>query len=262
MGQSSIVSKPDSGRVVRRLFASCIMLFVPWIQALLHGQVVYAKAREDGSLLLEGNRVEVCYRPKATRSYKARASNVVVAAAASMLPDDACGPRPESATLKKAVPSGLVGRRRSISTQNLSAPKNAIVAYADGACSGNPGPAGLGIVVVDGATRTEISEHLGLATNNIAELTAIERVLDAVPDETRPLFIYTDSAYSIGVLVKGWKAKANLELIERLRKRLAKRPATRLVHVPGHAGIELNERADELAREGVKSRTTRTERMG
>jgi ribonuclease HI len=236
---------------------------VPWIQALLHGQAVYARANQDRSLILEGGRVEVCYRTNATRFYKARASNVVVGAEASLLPDDACRPRAESATLKKAPALSASGRRRSsISTQNLSAPKNAIVAYADGACSGNPGPAGLGVVVIDGQSRTEISEHLGVGTNNIAELTAIGRVLDAVADETRPLFIYTDSAYSIGVLVKGWKAKANVELIERLRKRLAKRPATRLVHIPGHAGIELNERADELAREGVKSGVSRTERMG
>ena len=71
------------------------------------------------------------------------------------------------------------------------------------------------MVVIDGTARTEISEHLGQGTNNIAELTAIERVLDVVPELGRPLVIHTDSAYAIGVLSKGWKAKANLALIER-----------------------------------------------
>jgi len=108
----------------------------------------------------------------------------------------------------------------------------------------------------------EVSEHLGEGTNNIAELTAIERVLDVVPEPGRPLVIHTDSAYAIGVLSKGWKAKANLALIERVRDRLAKRPATRLVHVRGHAGIELNERADELAREAVRTGRSRTQRVG
>ena len=68
--------------------------------------------------------------------------------------------------------------------------------------------------------------------------------------------------YAIGVLSKGWKAKANIPLIERVRDRLAKRPATHLVHVRGHAGIELNERADELAREAVRTGRSRSERVG
>src|SRR5207237_588932 len=78
----------------------------------------------------------------------------------------------------------------------------------------------------------------------------------------RWLGIHTDSAYAIGVLSKRWKAKANLALIERVRERLAKRPATLLVHVRGHAGIELNERADELAREAVRTGRSRSERVG
>ena len=174
-----------------------------------------------------------------------------------MLPDDTCRPRAESATMKKADALGAVRttRARPSPPGISSAPKDAIVAYADGACSGNPGPAGLGVVVLDGATRTEISEHLGMGTNNIAELTAIERALDAVPDQARPLVIYTDSAYSIGVLMKGWKAKANVELVERVRKRLAKRPATRLVHVPGHAGIELTKGPTSSRAKGSRSKT-------
>src|SRR3954471_14833624 len=156
---------------MRGAHGSCIMPDVPWIQALLHGQVVYARANQDGSLVLEDKRVEVRYQPDATRLYKARASNVIVAKDAKVIPDDAVRPHGESAVVKKAEPSG---RHRVSVSMPMSAPKNAIVAYADGACSGNPGPAGLGVVVIDGGVRTEISEHLGVATNNIAELTAIE----------------------------------------------------------------------------------------
>ena len=236
---------------------------MPWVRAVLHGQVVYARVKPDGTLLVQGNRVEVCYSPNASRLYMARASNVVKEADTPILPDEACASRAESASrLRKAPVMGTVTKKATVSTALPKVPKDSIIAYADGACSGNPGPAGIGVVVIDGPVRTEISEHLGEATNNIAELTAIERVLDVVTDVGRPVVIHTDSAYAIGVLSKGWKAKANLALIERVRDRLAKRPATRLVHVRGHAGIELNERVDELAREAVKTRRTRQERVG
>jgi ribonuclease HI len=236
---------------------------MPWVRANLHGQVVYARANPDGSLLIQGNRVEVCYNLNASRLYKARATNVAKAPGDSIFPDEARGPLAESgARLKKAASVATVTKKRMQSSSMPKAPKDSIIAFADGACSGNPGPAGLGVVVIDGPNRTEISEHIGQGTNNIAELTAIERVLDTVSEGGRPLVIHTDSAYAIGVLSKGWKAKANLALIERVRGRLAKRPATRLVHVRGHAGIELNERADELAREAVRTGRTRTERVG
>ncbi|HEX9298294.1 MAG TPA: ribonuclease H [Polyangiaceae bacterium] len=237
---------------------------MPWVRALLHGQVVFARARPDGSLLVAGDRVEVCYSPNASRLYRARARNVVRQNDATVLPEDACAPRLDSAPRLKSAPIMMrsVTKKPAQSTAMPKVSKDTIVAFADGACSGNPGPAGLGVVVLDAGTRTEISEHLGQATNNIAELTAIERVLDLVPEGGRPLVIYTDSAYAIGVLSKGWKAKANLPLVERVRDRLAKRPATRLFHVRGHSGIELNERADELAREAVRTGRSRSERVG
>jgi ribonuclease HI len=69
--------------------------------------------------------------------------------------------------------------------------------------------------------------------------------------------VHTDSQYAIGVLTKGWKAKANQALIAGVKVALAKRSAWRLVYVPGHAGVPLNERADELAREAVRTRSSR-----
>ena len=50
---------------------------MPWVRALLHDQVVYARAKADGTLQVQGNRVEVCYSPNASRLYNARATNVV-----------------------------------------------------------------------------------------------------------------------------------------------------------------------------------------
>ncbi|MCX6953395.1 MAG: ribonuclease HI, partial [Verrucomicrobia bacterium] len=55
-----------------------------------------------------------------------------------------------------------------------------------------------------------------------------------------------------GVLTKGWKPKVNHDLIALTKRALAKHPTRKLVYVPGHAGVPLNERADELAREAIR----------
>jgi len=232
---------------------------MPWVRATLHGQNVYAKAKPDGTLLVERGRVGICYKPRDGRLYMARAQNLTVTDP-TPLPDELCGsPLPVKPKTQKTAASGAKSPKTAAEAPT-TAPDGSVIAYADGACTGNPGPAGLGVVIVDGDTQIEISEGLGIATNNIAELTAIERALEAVPDPSRPLVIYTDSKYSIGVLSLGWKAKANVELIARLRAHLERRPA-RFVHVPGHAGIPLNERADALAREGVRSGKKRVEKV-
>jgi ribonuclease HI len=138
---------------------------------------------------------------------------------------------------------------------------------------------GIGVVVIADGQRREHGEYLGVGTNNIAELVAIERgvemasVLDAAPlrraesvagesgapprvpgSDVRPVHVHTDSGYAIGVLSKGWRAKANQTLIERVRKLLAARPGVKLVKVPGHAGVPENERCDALARAAIARR--------
>src|SRR6185312_6229931 len=131
----------------------------------------------------------------------------------------------------------------------------AVEIWTDGACSGNPGPMGIGVVVIDGGQRREKGEYLGVGTNNIAELTAIERGIDlADGGGPRRLRVYTDSSYAIGVLDKGWKAKANQELIARLKRRLETLDVD-FVRVCGHAGIAENGRCDELARGAITGRS-------
>lgn len=134
---------------------------------------------------------------------------------------------------------------------------NPFLIWADGACTGNPGPAGLGIVMLDGPRREECSEYLGSGTNNIAELTAIIRALEMAPRD-RTVVVHSDSAYALGLLGKNWKAKANQALVERMRSLASEFTDLRLVKVAGHAGIAENERADALAREAVASRSSRT----
>lgn len=223
---------------------------MPWIEATLKGQRVLARAEADGTLAETGGRVEVRYKPNDGRAYRAATRNLEVVAGAKVLPDDACGPAeaPEAAA-KKAKPAVH------------ATPADAWVAYTDGACSGNPGPAGSGVVLVaPGGKMHEGHEYLGEATNNVAELTAILRALEWIPPASGPIVVHTDSQYAIGVLQKGWKAKANGELVARTKRAVQERGA-RLVYVPGHQGVPLNERADELAREAVTTRSTRAAKI-
>jgi ribonuclease HI len=168
------------------------------------------------------------------------------------LPDDAC------AEVRDAGPRGTNQRAAASKPRAAAAapgpvPEGTVIAYTDGACSGNPGPAGVGVVLIDGKQRRELSEFLGTATNNIAELTAVALAVAAVP-AGRPLRVHTDSQYAIGVLTKGWKAKANQELIAKLRADLKTHGKVEIVYVPGHAGVLLNERADTLAVQAVQNR--------
>lgn len=237
-----------------------------WRKMLLRGQKVLARCNDDGSLLSQGGRVEIRYRPNDGRSYAASARNLQPLDPAELLPDDHCGPaeRPETSR-QSASPSSGNAKSGKTNATSSSEPSSAptqpepgmILAYADGACSGNPGPAGLGVVMLWEDHRRELSEYLGQGTNNIAELTAILRAAEAAREIGLPLRLYTDSSYSIGVLVKGWKAKKNTELVAAAKDALRKLDDVRLYHVRGHMGAALNERADDLAVQAVSRRASK-----
>lgn len=251
---------------------------MPWIRALLRGQRVFARADEHGRFAETGGKVEIRYKASDGRRYDAMARNLTVEPGAEPLPDDTCAPAEAVPKSDAAKPEGGAAARKTSSGRSGGGTKAAasgaaaiavrdkaiadahagelVVAYTDGACSGNPGPAALGVVVLDGGSRVELGEYLGTGTNNIAELTAILRALELVEDRSRPLLVHTDSSYSIGVLTKGWKAKANVELVASIRQALAGHPQAKLVYVPGHSGVAWNERADELARGAIAARQT------
>jgi ribonuclease HI len=126
------------------------------------------------------------------------------------------------------------------------------VAFCDGSGMTKDKPAGIGVVIY---TRGEhplyIAEHIGLGTNNVAELRAIWRALQQFPDLGRKLLIRSDSEYAIGSMTKPWNATANAELIANMRADLALREGkVRFDHVDGHAGHLGNEIADALANIG------------
>jgi len=206
-------------------------------------QQVWVRADAAGKPVIDSTgRAEMKYRESDAKSYRPSLGN--------LLPDT--GSDGESVVIADAPPAA----KRPAVGHHATATGPATEIWTDGACSGNPGPMGIGVVILDAGKRKEISEYLGIGTNNIAELVAVERGLEVadklgIAGKDRPIRVYTDSSYSIGVLSKGWKAKANQELIARLRKRLATMPTVEFVKVAGHAGIPENERCDELATRAI-----------
>lgn len=228
---------------------------MPWTEHRLRGQLVLAKTDEQGQLVVEGGRVEVRYRPKDGRAYQASARNLDRFATAATYPDDHCAPA-EAAPKKDEDKKAKSAAKKTAAAAAIEDVDGTIVVYADGACTGNPGPAGLGVVIQDAGQVRELSEYLGQGTNNIGELTAILRAAEALEGEARPVEIRTDSKYAIGVLTQGWKAKANQELIASVKAALKTLKKVKLTYVPGHAGVAGNERADTLARSAVSERKT------
>lgn len=125
--------------------------------------------------------------------------------------------------------------------------------FVDGACSGNPGAMGVGIVAYYGEIKKTFSLHEGEGTNNRAELLAIIRALETVkyPDISH-VEIYTDSEWVVNVLNGTYKAKKNTDLIEKARELIRKMKKVELFWVKGHNGHPDNELADKLARKAIK----------
>ncbi len=135
--------------------------------------------------------------------------------------------------------------------KELPAEQDMICIYTDGASSGNPGPSGIGILLLYGGHEREISKYIGPATNNIAELEAIRLALLELKRTDLPVKIFTDSSYAYGVLALGWKAKKNTELVKSIKKIISKFRKLKFHKVKGHAGIDGNERANDLATSAV-----------
>lgn len=134
--------------------------------------------------------------------------------------------------------------------------------YTDGACSGNPGPGGWGAIMTFGDHTKELYGGEPETTNNRMELTAAIEALNALTKPTKAE-LWTDSQYVKGGITgwihgwkkNGWKTSArkpvkNVELWQALDEAI-KRHDVSWHWVKGHAGHEMNERADELARTGM-----------
>lgn len=138
---------------------------------------------------------------------------------------------------------------------------NQISIYTDGACSGNPGPGGFGIILMAGEHKKEFSEGYKLTTNNRMELLAVVKGLEMLKTNKHLVVIYSDSKYVIDSVVQKWvfgwakknfAGKKNADLWLRFLK-VYPQFKIKFVWVKGHATNPFNNRCDELAVEACKA---------
>lgn len=135
-----------------------------------------------------------------------------------------------------------------------------VAAHTDGCCLGNPGPGGLGVVLIQGDRRKELSEGFARTTNNRMELLAAIRALESLKQPCR-VALHSDSKYVVDGMEKGWARgwkvrnwrkssggmAVNPDLWDRLLE-LCTRHRVEFRWVKGHAGDTENERCDVLAK--------------
>ena len=137
--------------------------------------------------------------------------------------------------------------------------------YADGACSGNPGVGGYGVILRSGTREKELAGCDPRTTNNRMELTAAVQALKALSQAAQVDF-YTDSEYLRRGITewlpdwrrRGWRRKsgklANIDLWQALEEALEVH-TVRWHWVRGHAGDRFNQQVDNLARKAMRNST-------
>ncbi|WP_313525756.1 ribonuclease HI [Anaerotignum sp.] len=142
-----------------------------------------------------------------------------------------------------------------------------VTIYTDGACSGNPGAGGYGVVMLYGSARRELSGGYRKTTNNRMEALAVIKGLEALK-EPCAVKLYSDSKYVVDAIEKGWAKKwrsqgwmrnnkekaSNVDLWERMLELLEIHQVS-FIWVKGHADNPENERCDQLARAAIQKNT-------
>ncbi|MGL5034303.1 MAG: ribonuclease HI [Microcystaceae cyanobacterium] len=146
-----------------------------------------------------------------------------------------------------------------------------IIIYTDGACIGNPGPGGYGVVLLHNEEREELSGGYRLTTNNRMEMMAAIAGLEALA-KASSVTLYSDSQYLVDAMTKGWAKRwrangwkrnakdmaKNPDLWERLLK-LCQHHEVKFIWVRGHSGNKENERCDRLAVAASRSKDLLTD---
>ncbi len=139
--------------------------------------------------------------------------------------------------------------------------------YTDGACSGNPGQGGYGIVMMYNGARKEVNKGFVMTTNNRMELLAVIDALSLLKEPCK-VRLYSDSKYVVSAIKEGWligwiaknwknskkEPVKNIDLWKELIP-LIEKHEVEFIWVKGHADNVENERCDELAREAIKNNT-------
>ena len=218
-----------------------------WKRMYFKTNKVWMAVDSKGAPLTRDGRVLIKYQLKQDYEYWVNHSNVA--------PIDARPQKaPSQAKRKKRGPeptkkdTGADG-----DAWDETAYQDKICVFTDGASSGNPGPAGVGVLLRYGSHEKEISAYIGNATNNIAELKAIQAGLAAVKNTAKPVRLFTDSKYAYGLLVLNWKPRKNQQIIASIKEMMARFKDLKILKVKGHAGHPANERADQLATSAIKT---------
>ncbi|MEW5908334.1 MAG: ribonuclease H [Thermodesulfobacteriota bacterium] len=209
-----------------------------WKRAIFKKHKVWVAHGTSGAPLIKAGKVRIKYQLDQEHEYWVHPIGISPIPHEGAPSEDTDSPDPN--IVRNRYPSGLKGKEKTESEE-------AIHIYADGASSGNPGPAGIGVLIRYKDREKEISKSLGTATNNVAELEAIKAGLLSLTSFTKPVRVYTDSSYAVGTLTLGWKIRKNRELIAVIKSVMARFHDLKIVHVRGHSGDEGNERAHALA---------------
>jgi ribonuclease HI len=212
-----------------------------WKRMLFKAGKVYAQVSSNGSLIEKNGVIKIKYQLNQKNEYSVRAS------ALQEITED---------ELKKLKNQREQKKNLTTVKYHPCEPKqhfdnNTIFVFTDGACTGNPGPAGIGVFFQYLDHTKEISRFIGPGTNNIAELTAIKVALQEIKDHTLPIALFTDSSYCYGLLTGSYKAKKNRDLVEEIKKNMRRFPLLKLFKVEGHRGVEGNEKANFLAQQAT-----------
>ena len=208
---------------------------IQWKRMSFKGNKVWAPHDAQGNLIEKNNKVRIRYNLKHDYEYWIKKE--------SLKPEDQALP---AGSKKKKI------KKKQAPSPEKGLPENCIRVYTDGASSGNPGPSGIGVLLLYQENQKKISEFIGKATNNIAELKAIQKALTALKRKDLPVRIFTDSSYALGQLTQTRQPRANRELILAIRFMMSRFQDIVLIKVKGHSGIKENEVADFLATSAIK----------
>jgi ribonuclease HI len=245
---------------------------MPWARRRYRGNKVWIETDDHEEPVLDARGLaRMRYKPEDDRTYTVRPQEIHPVGMPDGTPADpaaaavAARPRPAASARTRRTKAPAKASAAATAPDEPAAEGDDVLALAgreihvwtDGAASGNPGPAGAGYVLLFREHRKEASIWLGDTTNNVAELTAVLEALRSLKRHDVPVRVHSDSTYVIGVVTGAMRAKANRELVEEIREAVQAFANLRFVKVDAHAGVEWNERADELAREAVRARRSR-----
>ena len=211
-----------------------------WTRMWFKTNKVWMAVDAQGQPVVKNGKVLIKYQLKQDYEYWVNRNNVK--------PIDS--PPPNTTNLQRPK-----SRKKKATTDKAvyeSSSGDKICVFTDGASSGNPGPSGIGVLLRYGEHEKEISQYIGNATNNIAELKAIQAGLTAVKNKDIPVRLFTDSNYAYGLLELGWKARKNQKIVDSIKQTMLNFKDLKIIKVKGHAGLPENEKADLLATSAIK----------